>query len=48
VADALTKVMLIAGRQEALRLARQWQADVLVVDKAGNWQATEGLQLLKA
>jgi thiamine biosynthesis lipoprotein len=48
VADALTKVMLIAGRQEALRLARPWQADVLVVDKAGNWQATEGLQLLKA
>lgn len=45
LADALTKVMFVAGRQDALRLARQWQVDVLVVDKAGNWQATEGLQL---
>jgi thiamine biosynthesis lipoprotein len=48
VADALTKVMFVAGGQHALQLARQWQADVLVVDKTGRWQATEGLQLLAA
>jgi FAD:protein FMN transferase len=45
LADALTKVMFVAGRQGALRLARQWQVDVLVVDKSGDWQATAGLQL---
>jgi thiamine biosynthesis lipoprotein len=48
VADALTKVMFVAGGRDALRLARQWQVDVLVVDKGGNWQATEGLKLLPA
>jgi thiamine biosynthesis lipoprotein len=48
VADALTKVMFVAGRQDALRLARQWQVDVLVVDKSGRWEATEGLKLLPA
>jgi thiamine biosynthesis lipoprotein len=47
LADALTKVMFIAGWHDALRLAPQWQADVLVVDKAGHWQATPGLQLAK-
>lgn len=46
LADALTKVMFVAGPEGALRLAREWQVDVLVVDKAGHWQATEGLQLL--
>lgn len=45
LADALTKVMLVAGREGALRLARQWQVDVLVVDKQGAWQATPGLRL---
>ncbi|HJU71283.1 MAG TPA: FAD:protein FMN transferase [Paucimonas sp.] len=45
LADALTKVMFVAGRDGALRLAREWHVDVLVVDKAGNWQATNGLQL---
>jgi thiamine biosynthesis lipoprotein len=45
LADALTKVMFVAGFQGALQLARQWQVDVLVVDKSGNWQATPGLQL---
>jgi thiamine biosynthesis lipoprotein len=48
LADALTKVMFVAGPRDALRLARDWQVDVLVVDKAGNWQATEGLQLQTA
>ena len=45
LADALTKVMFVAGREGALRLAREWNVDVLVVDKQGKWQATAGLQL---
>ena len=45
LADALTKVMFVAGREGALRLAREWKVDVLVVDKQGKWQATPGLQL---
>lgn len=44
-ADALTKVMFMAGKQGALRLARQWRVDVLVVDKHGRWEATPGLRL---
>ena len=46
LADALTKVMFVAGMQRALALAPQWQVDVLLVDKAGQWQATPGLKLL--
>jgi FAD:protein FMN transferase len=45
LADALTKVMFVAGRDGALRLAREWGVDVLVVDKQGHWQATPGLKL---
>lgn len=45
LADALTKVMFVAGREGALGLAREWNVDVLVVDKQGQWQATAGLQL---
>jgi len=48
LADALTKVMFVAEFEGALRLARQWQVDVLVVDKRGRWQATEGLRLQAA
>jgi len=48
LADALTKVMFVAGFHGALRLAAQWQVDVLVVDKAGHWQATPGLRLHSA
>ena len=44
IADALTKVMFVAGFRGALRLAAQWKVDVLAVDKAGHWQATPGLQ----
>jgi thiamine biosynthesis lipoprotein len=46
LADALTKVMFVAGMQRALALARQWQVDVLLVDKAGRWQASAGLKLV--
>jgi FAD:protein FMN transferase len=48
LADALTKVMFVAGRDGALRLAREWGVDVLVVDKQGHWQATPGLKLQAA
>ena len=44
LADALTKVMFMASPARALELAKQWKVDVLVVDKAGKWQATEGLR----
>jgi len=47
MADALTKVMFVAGMQRALTLARQWQVDVLLVDKAGKWRMTDGLKLAK-
>lgn len=40
LADALTKVMFVAGPQHIPQLARHWQVGVLWVDKAGHWQAT--------
>lgn len=40
LADALTKVMFIAGPRQIPRLAREWQVGVLWVDKAGRWAAT--------
>lgn len=43
MADALTKVMFMAGPVRAFDVARQWQVDVLVVDKAGRWRASPGL-----
>ncbi|MBV8619899.1 MAG: FAD:protein FMN transferase [Curvibacter sp.] len=43
LADALTKVMFVAGFEGALQLAPEWGVDVLVVDKAGRWQASPGL-----
>lgn len=43
LADALTKVMFMAGPVRALALARHWKVDVLVVDKAGAWRASPGL-----
>ena len=48
LADALTKVMFVAGMQRALALAAQWRVDVLLVDKAGQWRASPGLKLLDA
>jgi FAD:protein FMN transferase len=40
LADALTKVMFVAGPKRIPGLAKAWQVGVLWVDKAGNWQAT--------
>lgn len=48
LADALTKVMFVAGMERGLDLARQWNADVLLVDKAGQWRTTAGLKLIAA
>lgn len=48
LADALTKVMFVAGFQQSLQLAKAWNVDVLVVDKKGVWQATAGVRLLPA
>lgn len=44
-ADALTKVLFMAGYQQALPLAKAWGVEALVVDKQGRWQATAGLPL---
>lgn len=43
LADALTKVMFMGGLDDALRLARRWQVEVLAVDKQGRWSASAGL-----
>ena len=45
LADALTKVMFVAGPQRAAALAQHWSVDMLWVDKGGQWQATPGLRL---
>jgi FAD:protein FMN transferase len=44
LADALTKVMFIASPERAIVLAKHWQVDVLVVDKAGRLHASPGLK----
>jgi FAD:protein FMN transferase len=43
LADALTKVMFMGDSAQALSLAKRWEVDVLVVDKTGQWRASEGL-----
>jgi FAD:protein FMN transferase len=44
LADALTKVMFMAtSAAQALVLAKRWKVDVLVVEKNGQWLASEGL-----
>lgn len=48
LADALTKVLFVAGPERAMQVARRWQVDALWVDKAGRWQATPGLRLAAA
>jgi len=40
LADALTKVLFMGGWDNAMKLARRWKVEVLVVDKAGRWQAS--------
>jgi thiamine biosynthesis lipoprotein len=45
MADALTKVLFMAGWSQALPLAQAWGVDVLVVDKQGRWKASPGVPL---
>jgi thiamine biosynthesis lipoprotein len=47
-ADAITKVIFMAGFDQALPLAKAWGVEVLVVDKTGRWQASPGLPLRAA
>ncbi|PUE33502.1 FAD:protein FMN transferase [Limnohabitans sp. Jir72] len=46
LADALTKVLFVAGYARALAVARVWQADALVIHKTGRLQSSAGLQRL--
>jgi FAD:protein FMN transferase len=46
LADALTKVMFVAGPRQIPRLARQWRVGVLWVDKAGRWKATADVSMV--
>ena len=45
-ADALTKVLFVAGYQRALTVAQAWQTDALLIHKTGQLQASPGLQRL--
>ncbi|HEY1393294.1 MAG TPA: FAD:protein FMN transferase [Methylibium sp.] len=47
LADALTKVMFVAGVEGSLRLAKVWGVDVLLIDKAGRVRATAGMPIAK-
>lgn len=44
LADALTKVIFTENPEGAIASAKQWQVDVLVVDKAGRLHASQGLK----
>jgi thiamine biosynthesis lipoprotein len=46
LADALTKVMFVAGPAHVAELAQRWQVDVLWVDKHGQQGATAGWRLV--
>jgi thiamine biosynthesis lipoprotein len=43
LADALTKVIFVAGKALALQTAKAWRVEVLLVDKAGQRLASPGL-----
>ncbi|MEY3782559.1 MAG: hypothetical protein RIS97_737 [Pseudomonadota bacterium] len=43
LADALTKVMFMAGTNHVLAIARKWQVDVIVVTKSGHIQTSPAL-----
>ena len=45
MADAVTKVLFVAGFDAALRLAHDWKVQALVVAKDGHWRATAGFPL---
>jgi FAD:protein FMN transferase len=41
MADALTKVLFVAGYAEALHVAKAWGVPALVVNKTGEWKASK-------
>lgn len=43
LADALTKVMFMAGTKHAMAVAKKWRVDVIIVDKAGRIQTSPAL-----
>jgi thiamine biosynthesis lipoprotein len=43
LADALTKVVFMAGWDHGLQAAQRWGVDALIVDKTGRWKASAGL-----
>jgi thiamine biosynthesis lipoprotein len=45
-ADALTKVLFVAGFEHALNEAKRWGVEALVVSKTGQYQMTQGLPLV--
>ena len=47
-ADALTKVMFVAGPARIAELARAWGVGALWVDKAGRWSASPDLKIATA
>jgi FAD:protein FMN transferase len=45
-ADALTKVLFVAGYEQALNVAKQWNVQALVVNKSGEYKMTKGLPVV--
>jgi FAD:protein FMN transferase len=43
LADALTKVMFMAGTKHAMAIAKKWRVDVIIVDKTGRIQTSPAL-----
>ena len=43
MADALTKVLFVAGYDRALAVAKTWGVSALVVKKNGDWKASDSL-----
>jgi len=43
LADALTKVLFVAGYERALRLASTWHVEALIVHKNGEWKASPAI-----
>lgn len=46
LADALTKVMFMGTVERALEIAKQWEVDVLAIDKTGRWQASPDMPVV--
>jgi FAD:protein FMN transferase len=44
MADALTKVMFMAGPDHAVLLAKEWQVDVIIVDKTGRIKTSPAIR----